>query len=141
MSFIIKKKNSFLTNDVNQHIKNVQYLIASQYVRLRSISGRHQLLASWTLSGTCTSRPSNSLVKITWQPSLEVSVKPYARSSMSRSSSAASSGNLEQKQWSFSGVLNPKIRNDSFFFNLITEDNNLVETYLDLIGVYGNIFI
>lgn len=43
------------------------------------------------IDGNLTRSPSKSLVILTWQPSLEVSVRPKARSSMSFSSSSGSS--------------------------------------------------
>ena len=42
------------------------------------------------IEGSLTRNPSNSLFMITWQPNLDVSVNPNARSSMSFSSSSGS---------------------------------------------------
>jgi len=56
-------------------------------------------LWSLTSSGTRTTIPSTALDMQTWHPSLEVSVSPKARSSMSSSSSVAISVILSKSSW------------------------------------------
>lgn len=83
-----------------------------------------QLLASFIVVGTRTSRPSRSLDKVIWHPNRDVSVNSYARSSISSSSSPGFS-TIENKllNWKFENAINKR--------NYLEVDRNLLSWILN----------
>ena len=84
-------RNALATNDAHNphevYIAFLLYLLQSD----RSFFLPKSLACMFlVIEGSLTRNPSNSLSIMTWQPNLDVSVRPNARSSMSFSSSSGS---------------------------------------------------